>query len=180
MRKAWTKNANGVFPWNTINYFIFNLIPGSSTLSAGLGWELTWSITSISCRSPHQGIIAQPTVQDPKIQARQNASGNGNMLSNMMRLQDDIRKSRSKPWLVAPSLEGPLVGIRLGKTKNALQEPIGWIQCLQEPKLKCPKPWSLRYALKHKRHIVGIEKRGNSPVEGFLDELCNRSKSSLH
>ena len=107
-----------------IQSIIFNLIPASSTLSAGLGLGLTWYVTSSSCRSPHQGIIAQPTVQDPKMQARQNASGNGNMLSNMMRLQDDIRKSRSKPWLVAPSLEGPLVGIRLGKTTNALQEPI--------------------------------------------------------
>ena len=103
-----------------IQSIIFNLIPASSTLSAGLGLGLTWYVTSSSCRSPYQGIIAQPIVQDTKMQARQNASGNGNMLSNMMRLQDDIRKSRSKPWLVAPSLEGPLVGIRLGKTKKCI------------------------------------------------------------
>ena len=41
----------------------FNLIPASITSPAGLGWELTWSITSSTCWPPceHQRTVGQPT-----------------------------------------------------------------------------------------------------------------------
>ena len=125
-RNAPQKNAISLFPWNTTIHN--NCIPASITAPAGLGWALPWSVTSSSCWSPQQGIIARPIVRDTKKQARQNASGNKKMLSNMMRIQDDQAWSRSKQhWLVAPSLEGPLIWIRSGKTKKALQQPM-WIQ----------------------------------------------------
>ena len=66
-----------------------NLIRASITSPAGLGWELPWSLTSSTCWSPYQGIIARPIVQDTKMQPRQ---------KRLMPIQDDQAWSRSKHW----------------------------------------------------------------------------------
>ena len=59
--KAWQKMSNDSF--HDRQSIDFNLIPASITSPAGLGWELTWSVTSSTCWPPceHQRTVRQPT-----------------------------------------------------------------------------------------------------------------------